>query len=353
MCFSSAASFSSSCFLYAIGTLGLFVNRGVLLKCKHWSNTLWGIVIGQGKIVGEQRVLDYVNDSRFWWLFLFTPLFFATQQLSEGFVWLRVAKTDTPSAAAYIFSFFAFCFWPLWVPCVCLVMEMRWYHYFIGHSKVSVTLPKPLPNSKPGYQSWLIRMFVLSLLQLLGILLFCYMLSSLSMNNLSVTSCSDHILYHFKTLPFKGKGPFFITIPYLLCTVTPFALVRGTAYTWLLSVSVGLSAILSYVFYSAKTFPSTWCFFSAWISIITVFIRGYDAYSYSNKDSTTFHPANILVIIDEKDVDIVASDCQMIDKIIIENDHDCKAEGEHVEVTTTLYSSICAKDVDECDDCIC
>lgn len=254
MCFSFVASVSSSGVLFLVGTAGFLLNSKwfahiLLLGCRSQSI--------------DDQLAALVIDNRFWFLFLLTPILFATQQLCEGFVWLRVDNTSNPALAAFIFSFFAFCFWPLWVPLICLVLECR-------------TLKKS-PHLELGGP----RLAILFLTMILGTLLFCYMISSLCLGRLSVHNHSNHIEYNFKSLPFKNKTPWFITIPYLLCTVAPFLLVRGTAFTWVLSFTVGIAAILSYVFYSAGTFPSTWCFFAAWLSSIVVFVKSYDLYRQS------------------------------------------------------------------------
>jgi hypothetical protein len=41
------------------------------------------------------------------------PLFFALQQLAEGFVWLSVPEVST---SKNIYLFFAYVFWPIWIP---------------------------------------------------------------------------------------------------------------------------------------------------------------------------------------------------------------------------------------------
>src|SRR5690606_8023290 len=41
------------------------------------------------------------------------PWFFAIQQASEGFVWLKIPEGI---AAKNIFLFFAYVFWPIWIP---------------------------------------------------------------------------------------------------------------------------------------------------------------------------------------------------------------------------------------------
>ena len=54
------------------------------------------------------------------------PLFFAVQQITEGFLWLALSKPDYALLrwpATYIFLFFAQVVWPFWVPFAILMLE--------------------------------------------------------------------------------------------------------------------------------------------------------------------------------------------------------------------------------------
>ncbi|SDL85953.1 DUF6629 family protein [Aliiruegeria lutimaris] len=53
------------------------------------------------------------------------PLFFGMQQIAEGFLWLELDGSDSAphSLSALAFLFFAYWFWPVWVPISVLVAE--------------------------------------------------------------------------------------------------------------------------------------------------------------------------------------------------------------------------------------
>jgi len=93
MCFSTEASFISAALL---GAAGLYLGN------KFW------------------------KDRRF--LIAITPFMFATQQASEGFLWLSLDGGTYPTAwaffAQYTYLFFAYLFWPIWVPYAWLKAEV-------------------------------------------------------------------------------------------------------------------------------------------------------------------------------------------------------------------------------------
>ncbi|SDC61564.1 DUF6629 family protein [Ruegeria marina] len=53
------------------------------------------------------------------------PMFFGIQQISEGLLWLSLDGPDPvpPNAAALVFLFFAYWFWPVWVPLSSTLVE--------------------------------------------------------------------------------------------------------------------------------------------------------------------------------------------------------------------------------------
>jgi hypothetical protein len=65
------------------------------------------------------------REARYWWPILLTCVLFSVQQLCDGLVWVEEIDNGQHSTAAYFFSFFAFCFWPLWIPTMCFVLELR------------------------------------------------------------------------------------------------------------------------------------------------------------------------------------------------------------------------------------
>ncbi len=51
------------------------------------------------------------------------PLFFGVQQLTEGVVWLSLARPAMLSAASFVFMFFSHVFWPTFIPLAIALME--------------------------------------------------------------------------------------------------------------------------------------------------------------------------------------------------------------------------------------
>jgi phage shock protein PspC (stress-responsive transcriptional regulator) len=148
-----------------------------------------------------------------------------------------------------------FCFWPVWVPFVCLVLSLY--------------------NPTKIYRYILVTFF------LCGFGLFLYMILSLSINGLSISSEDGHIVYHISLL---SSTPYGVTAPYLLCTILPFLFIPSVRLSWIFSATVGGSAIASYVIYQ-HSFPSTWCYFAAWLSLQVVSLRTYDIYRYQLRES--------------------------------------------------------------------
>jgi phage shock protein PspC (stress-responsive transcriptional regulator) len=123
--------------------------------------------------------------------------------------------------------------------------------------------------------------FILLTFFLCGFGLFLYMILSLIINGLSISSEDGHIVYHLSLL---SPTPYGVTAPYLLCTIFPFLFIPMIRFSWIFTVTVGGSAIASYIIYQ-HSFPSTWCYFAAWLSLQTVSLRLYDIYRYQLRES--------------------------------------------------------------------
>lgn len=102
MCFSATASFTASGLLAIIGLLSMKYARTASMR-----------------------------------LFAATPLFFALQQATEGILWLIVPTVPISllqTACTYLYLFFAYLFWPIWIPLIMMRLEttawrraaMRW-----------------------------------------------------------------------------------------------------------------------------------------------------------------------------------------------------------------------------------
>jgi hypothetical protein len=97
-----------------------------------------------------------------------------------------------------------------------------------------------------------------------------YVVLSFRVNGLSTSLSGDgHIRYRVRLLHDEPDYFAAYTLAYLCCTMLPFALVRSVSWLWLMSLAIGGSAVASHFIYGPdSTFPSTWCFFAAWISIL-------------------------------------------------------------------------------------
>ena len=204
MCFSAQASFAASALLTIIGGLTL----------EHVICTKQYKKIGLGII----------------------PLFFAIQQLCEGFVWIGLSNPDEPAYTTpmiYAFLFFAFFVWPLIIPASLIPLEknaLRKNVLFLTvgiGATVSITL------------AWLTYLYGIT----------------------STISCS-HIAYAIN-LP---NGPQNLgCVMYGLATIVPF-FISSMRKAWILGILLLLSILSTMIMYTFY-FTSVWCFFAAILSL--------------------------------------------------------------------------------------
>jgi len=90
MCFSSAASFTAAVGLTSLGVLTLLETR-------------------------NKKEIPFAS----------IPLLFGIQQASEGLVWLSIQHGNLylNSVFSHVFTFFAYIFWPLFIPLSVLLLE--------------------------------------------------------------------------------------------------------------------------------------------------------------------------------------------------------------------------------------
>jgi hypothetical protein len=176
------------------------------------------------------------------------PLFFAAQQAIEGLVWLGLAD-DAPAAAAprlaaLAYLFFAFAFWPGWIP----FLALRLWR---------------------GSAGW--RQRSLLLLQALGLVLALLLWLPLALQPERVApAVLDGSIDYGTTLLLNGGllvyGRYLyaavIGLPLLLL---PSARLRGFGIALLAS---GAAADWFY----RQTFASVWCYFSAVLSALCIWI---------------------------------------------------------------------------------
>jgi hypothetical protein len=175
-------------------------------------------------------------------LFATTQLFFALQQLCEGFVWITLNRNDTASLlhqiSTYGFLFFAFGLWPFWIP-------------FALYQKESTAHGKKL----------------MKLFLALGTLLSCVLFGATLFYGATSSLYFRHILYE---IPAPWLLSFIGFLLYVGTTLVPLFLskIPGT-YLLALTGSIGLAAsLISYRFF----FVSVWCFFAALSSAIITFL---------------------------------------------------------------------------------
>lgn len=194
MCFSAEASFSTGFLLSVIGVASLSIAKP------------------------KQILLALM------------PLLFALQQISEGVLWLKmegVISTDLGIISQTIYMFFAYLFWPIWIPLAFWTAEdVSWKRGFIALCLVGGIILM-------GFNLW----------------------GALGMES-EVRILGKHLQY-LVTAP-TIKFPYFIIIlvPILLSSL------RGM---WIFGLLAAGSYALASI-YQPEVFASIWCFFAAIIS---------------------------------------------------------------------------------------
>ncbi len=205
MCFSAQASFGAS---VVLGIMGIYALR----KAKQ-----------------QERLLALI------------PLFFAIQQACEGVVWITYANPVHHLAtmiATYSFCFFAFFFWPVWIPITVLKME-----------------------TNPQKKSYL------QLLLGLGIVVSSVLVFSMFNHGIQATVSCSHIAYDIFLPGLLGTvGAVF----YCMATILPLFISSKKWLPFFGLLTLGSVAITCY-FYSTY-FASVWCFFAALLSSVIIWM---------------------------------------------------------------------------------
>jgi len=209
MCFSPEASLVASAFL-AIMSIANFV------KIKY-----------QGLVSRKKMAL------------LLVPVGFAVQQLCEGLVWLSLLhnySTLTLNIATYGFMFFAFIFWPAYIPwCMCYLETNE------------------------------IRKDVLNGFSWIGSVLALILLLRLMYYGVVAQLANCHIMYNSGMADWSVIT-IIMMVMYLLVTVGSL-LVSSFPGMRKLGVLVGFAYLVAYLFY-LNFLISVWCFFAAIISLV-------------------------------------------------------------------------------------
>jgi hypothetical protein len=170
-----------------------------------------------------------------------TPFIFAIQQLSEGILWTTLPTNPTgwlSVLATYWFLFFAYIFWPIWIP---------------------------LTLSRLETQKTRLRI-------LYGILAAGSIFATYSLIHMLIYGATAHIVQHH--IAYASQIPpfniFLMSGAYLLSVVVS-PLISSVKNIWIFGVIVGAAYGISNVWYPANE-TSVWCFFAALISGIIILI---------------------------------------------------------------------------------
>ena len=178
--------------------------------------------------------------------FAMLPLLFGLQQIAEGFVWLSL-QGQMPGCnmlATNIFAFFAFAFWPMYIPFAVGFMETV---------------------------SW--RRIGIYITQVLGLMLGGYLLISHLIAPVT-SQIVGHSIGYFDSTTFSWIPAVF----YGLSTLVPFLL----SSRWIVRIfglSCFITALLAYWHY-LYAFESIWCFFAA---VLSLMICGYYLWKKTTK----------------------------------------------------------------------
>lgn len=161
------------------------------------------------------------------------PAFFALQQFSEGVLWLTAPNGFQPFfaayAAQYIFLFFAFLFWPIWIPLSLYMVE-----------KVS----------------W--RKNVIFACLAAGVI-FDINILKIAVEESVNTKVAGNSIRYVTDIP--SQVYFYAPIVLLPCFITSYRSM------WMFAVLTTVSfGVAMYVY--TEAFTSVWCFFSAIISLL-------------------------------------------------------------------------------------
>ena len=177
-------------------------------------------------------------------LFALIPLFFGIQQFIEGCVWLVVkgGHESMLRILAYLYLFFAFSFWPVFIPLAVLIAKPR-------EKRITKIL-------------------------LLTMLLSGIIVATWSYIPLLLETTIFHVkVINFSIAYFTNRSPFLDNLflfLYLFAIVPPFLIVSDIKMK-LFGALMLVSVCTTYVFYR-YAFCSVWCFFGAILSLYIAYM---------------------------------------------------------------------------------
>lgn len=205
MCFSPEASFIASAFL-AVMTVVSY--RQVILQ--------------------KAKVLEKLG-------LVLIPGGFAVQQFFEGMVWLSLLNNTTDllkKIAIYGFIFFAFIFWPAYLPICMYRLEQN------------------------GLARKILKLFIV-----IGIGTALLLLERVICLGVTAQIANCHIMYSSNIAQFSLLLTWIVMIAYLLATVGAM-LVSTFPGMRLVGIIIGFTYLAAYLFY-LNFLISVWCFFAA------------------------------------------------------------------------------------------
>lgn len=210
MCFSATASFGASALLV-------------------------GFSLFSGYKLMQKRVIDYARLD-----LVGLPMAFGIQQFSEGMVWLSLLRDFSPlvrQISIYTFIFFAFIFWPVYVP-FCVSRLER-----VARNKS-----------------------ILKVIQLIGLAVSVILLYRIIYFGIDAEVANCHILYSSDLTNINLYLALMIMACYLLTTVGAL-LLSSLSGMRVLGILIGIAYVLSLLFYQHYLI-SVWCFFAAIVSLL-------------------------------------------------------------------------------------
>ena len=162
------------------------------------------------------------------------PLLFAAQQALEGIQWLILRQNPAGNlAVGYAFLFFAFLFWPVYVPVMIFFLDKK--------------------------QQRLHRWFIF-----FGSVVSLFLLTILLTQPLTILVGDHHIMYQV-FIPFER-----LVFAVYIAVTCGAPLMSSIPFVRLCGALVLIFAVLSLVFYF-NAFASVWCFFAAVLSALIYF----------------------------------------------------------------------------------
>jgi len=163
------------------------------------------------------------------------PVLFSVQQFTEGLQWLSPHPSQLSLVLGYIFLFFAYLFWPIYIPFAARSVE-------------------PSPKRRK-----LLFGFIIA-----GSIITAYLLAALLTQPLSVSLMERSVDYQLY-LPLRATG-----LVWYLIVVCGSLFLSSHRFLKLFGALALFMALVSYIIF-LQTFTSVWCFFGAVLSLFLVF----------------------------------------------------------------------------------